>query len=103
MLAVYIWIRFQLSRDGEVNVEDDSCMSFELQEDSNMIFSHSLIENRECHRSCDQRLKKSDCWTKNKNLLPTWNIIDELFGQDDWGENDDKTPRVNAIHNLCGK
>ncbi|XP_024007584.1 uncharacterized protein LOC18012615 isoform X1 [Eutrema salsugineum] len=45
----------KVSRDGageEVNVEDDSCMSFELQ-DSNLIFSHSPIENRECHRSGD--------------------------------------------------
>uniref|UniRef100_A0A1J3C934 AT-rich interactive domain-containing protein 2 n=1 Tax=Noccaea caerulescens TaxID=107243 RepID=A0A1J3C934_NOCCA len=87
------------SRGGEVNVEDDSCMSFELQ-DSNLIFSHSSIENRECHRSgddesfsfdddCDGRLTPSDCWIKNNDLLPTSNIIEEIFGQDDeWGEND---------------
>ncbi|CAH8387551.1 unnamed protein product [Eruca vesicaria subsp. sativa] len=81
----------KVSRDGEVNVEDDSCMSFELQ-DSNLIFS-----NRESHGSalfsfddaCDRRLPSSDCWTKNNNLLPTSNIMEEIFGKDEWGENDD--------------
>ncbi|CAH2045605.1 unnamed protein product [Thlaspi arvense] len=90
----------KVSRDGgageEMNVEDDSCMSFELQ-DSNAIFPHSPIGNRECHRSgddsysfddaCDRRLT-SDCWTKNNDLLPTSNIIEEIFGQDEWREND---------------
>ncbi|VYS51925.1 unnamed protein product [Arabidopsis thaliana] len=85
------------SRDGfgeEVNVEDDSCMSFELQ-DSNLIFSHNPIKNRECHRSGedsysfdDQRFT-SDCWNKNSDLLPTSNIIEEIFGQDDWEDKDD--------------
>ncbi|CAA7039642.1 unnamed protein product [Microthlaspi erraticum] len=87
------------SRGGEVYVEDDSCMSFELQ-DSSLIFSHSSIGNRECRRSggddsfsfddaCDGRLAPSDCWIKNNDLLPTSNIIEEIFGRDEWRENDD--------------
>ncbi|XP_010502359.1 PREDICTED: uncharacterized protein LOC104779669 isoform X2 [Camelina sativa] len=85
------------SRDSvgeEVNVEDDSCLSFELQ-DSNLIFSHNPMENRECHRSGDESYKyddqrlTSDCWTKNNDLLPTSNIIEEIFGQEDWEDNDD--------------
>ncbi|KAF8117588.1 hypothetical protein N665_0009s0108 [Sinapis alba] len=86
------------SRDGEVNVEDDSCMSFELH-DSNSIFAHSPAENRESHGSglfsfddaCDGRLasSSSDCWTKNNDLLPTSKIIEDIFGQDEWGEDDD--------------
>ncbi|KAL1220297.1 AT-rich interactive domain-containing protein 2 [Cardamine amara subsp. amara] len=87
----------QDSRDGvdeEVNVEDDSCLSFQLQ-DSNLIFSHSPVENRGSHRSgndpysFDDRRLASDCWNKNNDLLPTSNIIEEIFGQDDWVENDD--------------
>lgn len=91
------------SRDSvgeEVNVEDDSCLSFELQ-DSNLIYTHSPIENRECHRSGDdpysyddQRLA-SDCWTKNNDLLPTSNIIEEICGQDDWEDNDDDNLKGN--------
>ncbi|VVB03980.1 unnamed protein product [Arabis nemorensis] len=80
----------------EVNVEDDSCMSFELQ-DSNLIYSHNPIENRDCSRSggddhsysFDDRRLTSDCWNKNNDLLPTSNIIEEIFGQDEWGDNDD--------------
>ncbi|CAH8266622.1 unnamed protein product [Arabidopsis lyrata] len=78
----------------EVNVEDDSCMSFELQ-DSNLIFTHSPIQNRECHRSGDDSYSfddqrfTSDCWNKNNDLLPTSNIIEEIFGQDEWEDNDD--------------
>ncbi|KAJ0240402.1 ELM2 domain-containing protein [Hirschfeldia incana] len=79
------------SRDGEVNVEDDSCLSFEMH-DSNSIFS-----NRESHGSglfafddaCDGRLASSDCWTKNNDLLPTSNIMEEIFGKDEWGEDGD--------------
>lgn len=92
----------KVSRDDgvgeEVNVEDDSCMSFELQ-DSNLIFSHNPIENRDCHRSgddsysFDDRRLASDCWNKNNDLLPTSNIIDEIFGQDEWGDNDDDNSR----------
>lgn len=78
------------------DVEDDSCMSFEMH-DSNLIFAHSppTVEKRESHGSglfsfddaCDGRLaSSSDCWTKNNDLLPTSNIMDEIFGKDEWGE-----------------
>ncbi|XP_023638703.1 uncharacterized protein LOC17885957 isoform X2 [Capsella rubella] len=79
------------SRDSvgeDVNVEEDSCMSFELQ-DSNLIFAHNPNENRECHRSGEDQRLTSDCWTKNNDLLPTSNIIEEIFGQEDWEDNDD--------------
>lgn len=85
----------KVSREGgEVNVEDDSCMSFEVH-DSNLVFPHSPVENRASHGSglfsfddaCDGRLASSDCWTKNNDLLPTSNIMEEIFGKDEWGEN----------------
>ncbi|KAH0923963.1 hypothetical protein HID58_023981 [Brassica napus] len=87
----------KVSREGgEVNVEDDSCMSFEVH-DSNLVFPHSPVENRASHGSglfsfddaCDGRLASSDCWTKNNDLLPTSNIMEEIFGKDEWGENGD--------------
>lgn len=87
----------KVSREGgEVNVEDDSCMSFELH-DSNLVFAQSPVENRASHGSglfsfddtCDGRLASSDCWTKNNDLLPTSNIMEEIFGKDEWGENGD--------------
>ncbi|CAN6875919.1 unnamed protein product [Brassica oleracea] len=87
----------KVSREGgEVNVEDDSCMSFELH-DSNLVFAQSPVENRGSHGSglfsfddtCDGRLASSDCWTKNNDLLPTSNIMEEIFGKDEWGENGD--------------
>ncbi|CAN8253665.1 unnamed protein product [Cochlearia groenlandica] len=69
----------KVSSSSSVFVEEDSCMSFELQESNNMIFSRDLIDNREeCHRSF-----VDDCLDKNNHLLPTSNIIDEIFGHND--------------------
>ncbi|VVA91245.1 unnamed protein product [Arabis nemorensis] len=96
-----------LSRDEEkeeeANVKEDSCMSFEFQ--SNVIYSRCPVRNREesnignywRHCSdlvdhsysfdpCDSILPDDHCWNKNIDLLPTSNIIDEIFGQDPWDD-----------------
>ncbi|KAG7596952.1 putative ELM2 domain, SANT/Myb domain-containing protein [Arabidopsis thaliana] len=89
-----------LSRDEEeeVNANEDSYMSFENQ--SNAIYSRCPVRNREesnignywrhCNDLVDQSysfdpcdsILPDHCWTKNIDLLPTSNIIDEIFGQD---------------------
>ncbi|XP_010458852.1 PREDICTED: uncharacterized protein LOC104740045 isoform X2 [Camelina sativa] len=96
-----------LSRDEEeeeeeVNVNADSNMSFEYQ--SNVIYSRCPVRNREesnignYWRHCNDLVDNSysfdpcdsilpdHCWTKNIDLLPTSNIIDEIFGQDPWDD-----------------
>ncbi|KAL1220037.1 AT-rich interactive domain-containing protein 2 [Cardamine amara subsp. amara] len=94
-----------LSRDEqeeEVNTNEDSSTSFEYQ--SNVTYSRCPVRNREesdignywRHYSdlvdnsysfdpCDSILS-DHCWDKNIDLLPTSNIIDEIFGQDPWDD-----------------
>ncbi|CAH8382403.1 unnamed protein product [Eruca vesicaria subsp. sativa] len=86
-----------LSRDEEeeVNAEEDSCISDDL------IYSQCPVKNREvsdvgnywrhCNDlvedlpfsfdACDSLLS-DHCWSKNIDFLPTSNIIDEIFGQE---------------------
>lgn len=94
-----------LSRDEEeegANVKEDSYMSFDFQ--SNVIYSRCPVRNREesnignYWRHCNDLVDHSysfdpcdsilpdHCWTKNIDLLPTSNIIDEIFGQDPWDD-----------------
>ncbi|EOA40536.1 hypothetical protein CARUB_v10009267mg [Capsella rubella] len=90
-----------LSRDEEeeeeVNVNEDSSMS-------NAIYSRCQVRNREessignYWRHCNDLVDNSysfdpcdsilpdHCWTKSIDLLPTSNIIDEIFGQDPWDD-----------------
>ncbi|CAN8305286.1 unnamed protein product [Cochlearia groenlandica] len=86
----------------EVNVEDDSCTSFDFQ--TNVAYSRCLDRNREeSHigsywRNCndledhsytfdsDDSILQDHCWSKDIDLPPTSNIIDEILGQDPWDD-----------------
>uniref|UniRef100_A0A1J3G3Z1 AT-rich interactive domain-containing protein 2 n=1 Tax=Noccaea caerulescens TaxID=107243 RepID=A0A1J3G3Z1_NOCCA len=106
-----------LSRDEEeeeeeeeeevMNVDETSCMSYDFQ--SNVVYSRCPVRNREesnagnYWRHCNDDLVEDDsyrfdpcdsilpdhCWSKNIDLLPTSNIIDEIFGEQDPSSWDD--------------
>ncbi|KAH0866271.1 hypothetical protein HID58_083482, partial [Brassica napus] len=76
-----------LSRDDEeeeVIVEEDSCMSDDFQ--SNVNREESDVGNHwsHCNDLVEDHFYSFDhCWSKNIDFLPTSNIIDEIFGQED--------------------
>ncbi|RID51968.1 hypothetical protein BRARA_H02597 [Brassica rapa] len=92
----------RVEEEEEVNAEEDSCMSYDFKS-SNAISSRCPVRKREesnvgnywrhCNDlvedhpysfdPCDSILE-DHCWSKNIDLLPTSNIIDEIFGQDPW-------------------
>ncbi|CAA7039328.1 unnamed protein product [Microthlaspi erraticum] len=92
-----------LSRDDEeeeeeeeeevMNVDENSCMSYDREEsnvgnywrhcsDDDLVEDHSYRFD-----PCDSMLP-DHCWSKNIDLLPTSNIIDEIFGEDTSSWND---------------
>ncbi|CAN8293694.1 unnamed protein product [Cochlearia groenlandica] len=88
----------EASDEEEVNVEEDSCTSYEFQdsrcparnrEDSDIgnYWRHcnDLVDLPYSFDPCDSILP-DHCWTKNIDLLPTSNIMDEIFGQDPWDD-----------------
>ncbi|KAG2297861.1 hypothetical protein Bca4012_009043 [Brassica carinata] len=62
--------------EEEVNVDEDSCMSYDFQSNVGDYWRHcnDLVE--------DHPYSFDHCWSKNIDLLPTSNIIDEIFGQE---------------------
>ncbi|CAF2108759.1 unnamed protein product [Brassica oleracea var. botrytis] len=92
----------RVEEEEELIAEEDSCMSYDFKS-SNAISSRCPVRKREesnvgnywrhCNDlvedhpysfdPCDSILE-DPCWSKNIDLLPTSNIIDEIFGQDPW-------------------
>lgn len=75
-----------LSRDEEeeeVNATEDSSTSFESDIGNYWRHCNDLVDNSYSFDPCDSILS-DHCWDKNIDLLPTSNIIDEIFGQDPW-------------------
>ncbi|KAG2259791.1 hypothetical protein Bca52824_079085 [Brassica carinata] len=70
------------------DAEEDSCMSDDFQ--SNVNREESNVGNywRHCNDLVEDHFYSFDhCWTKKIDFLPTSNIIDEIFGQEDpWDE-----------------
>ncbi|CAN8312176.1 unnamed protein product [Cochlearia groenlandica] len=86
--------------EAEVNVDEDSYMSYDFH--SNVIYSRCPVRNREetdvgsycddlvdhsySFDPCDSSILTDHSWAKNIDLLPTSNIIDEIFGQEQWDD-----------------
>ncbi|KAF3492919.1 hypothetical protein DY000_02057727, partial [Brassica cretica] len=70
------------------DAEEDSCMSDDFQ--SNVNREESDVGNHwsHCNDLVEDHFYSFDhCWSKNVDFLPTSNIIDEIFGQEDpWDE-----------------
>ncbi|XP_018460549.1 uncharacterized protein LOC108831504 isoform X2 [Raphanus sativus] len=96
--------RVEEEEEEEVNTEEDSCMSYDFK--SNTFSTRCPVRKREesnvgnywrhCNDfvedhhpysfdPCDSILA-DQFWSKNIDLLPTSNIIDEIFGQDPWDD-----------------
>ncbi|KAJ0253368.1 hypothetical protein HA466_0110660 [Hirschfeldia incana] len=63
--------------------EEDSCMSDDFQSNVNREVSDFGNYWRHCNDLVEDHSYTFDhCWSKNIDLLPTSNIIDEIFGQE---------------------
>ncbi|CAF2050907.1 unnamed protein product, partial [Brassica napus] len=68
--------------EEEVNVEEDSYMSDDFQSNVNREESDVGKHWRHCNDLLEDHSYSFDpCWSKNIDLLPTSNILDEIFGQ----------------------
>ncbi|XP_010554292.1 PREDICTED: uncharacterized protein LOC104824064 [Tarenaya hassleriana] len=79
-------------RDEVTIEEDDSCASLEFQ--TGVVYKEKPDNMGKCWRhrfdGCGDLVNQlysfgaSNLWTKKIDLLPTSNMIEEIFGQDDW-------------------
>ncbi|KAJ0248024.1 ELM2 domain-containing protein [Hirschfeldia incana] len=96
--------RVEEEEEEEVNTEEDSCMSFDFKSNS-AISTRCPVRKREESNAgnywrhcndlvedhpysfdpCDSLLA-DQFWSTNIDLLPTSNIIDEIFGKDAWDD-----------------